>query len=161
MIRFYSHSGVHTLQSVQFIPASLEEVWSYFSKPSNLKQITPPEMGFDITSPVPLEAMHPGQIITYRVKAGGVSWNWVTEITHVQELNRFVDEQRFGPYAFWHHLHQFRSVKGGTEMTDRVTYRLPFRLLGGALINRLYVQPQLAHVFGFRRSRVDELFPSV
>jgi ligand-binding SRPBCC domain-containing protein len=34
------------------------------------------------------------------------------------------DEQRFGPYALWHHKHFWRT-ENGTKMTDIVHYALP------------------------------------
>ena len=37
--------------------------------------------------------------------------NWVTEITHVKDFEYFVDEQRFGPYKFWHHKHLIKEIK--------------------------------------------------
>ena len=40
-------------------------------------------------------------IITYKVSPlWGIKMNWMTEITHVKEKEYFVDEQRFGPYAY-------------------------------------------------------------
>ncbi|HMV30099.1 MAG TPA: SRPBCC family protein, partial [Anaerolineales bacterium] len=75
--------------------------------------------------------MYPGQMIEYRVEfIRGIRSLWLTEITHVREGEFFVDEQRIGPYRLWHHEHIFESVNGGVKMTDRVTYMLPFELLG-------------------------------
>ncbi|GAB1372423.1 hypothetical protein MASR1M45_24850 [Candidatus Kapaibacterium sp.] len=52
----------------------------------------------------------------------------VTEITHVNEPNYFVDEQRF---EFIHGYNHFISeVQGGVEMTDIIWYKLPFGILG-------------------------------
>ena len=54
----------------------------------------------------------------------------MTEITHVEEQQFFVDEQRFGPYSLWHHQHHFKAIEGGVEMTDIVHYKLPLWILG-------------------------------
>ena len=62
--------------------------------------ITPPEMAFEVASPLP-ERMHPGLIILHRVRPlFGLPLTWVTEITQLLEGELFVDEQRFGPYRF-------------------------------------------------------------
>jgi ligand-binding SRPBCC domain-containing protein len=92
---------------------TLEEAWDFFSSPVNLKTITPDYMGFNITSDLGNGKMFAGQIITYKVTPlFNIPMNWVTEITHVVDHKYFVDEQRFGPYALWHHQHWFKSVNG-------------------------------------------------
>jgi|GEM_PF-3457663 len=91
------------LREVQRLPISLSEAWRFFSAPRNLPRITPPSIGVEVTSDLPGE-MYTDRIITYRVRPiPWISVGWVTEITHVREPSLFVDEQRFGPYRFWHH----------------------------------------------------------
>jgi len=140
----------YVMKEVQRLPISLPEAWSFFSDPRNLPRITPPSLGLEVTSDLP-GVMYPGMIITYRVRPiPWVSVGWVTEITHVREPVLFVDEQRFGPYRFWHHEHHFREVEGGVEMEDIVHYALPFgtigRVFGGPLVRR-----RLEQIFSFRR----------
>ena len=138
---------------------SLDEAWKFFSSPANLKVITPSYMGFDITSGGN-EPMYAGQIIQYMVTpVAGIKTKWVTEITHVKEPYYFVDEQRFGPYALWHHKHFFREIEGGVEMEDIVDYKLPFGILGQA-VHPLMVRPKLEEIFNFRRKKLVELFGS-
>jgi ligand-binding SRPBCC domain-containing protein len=67
-----------------------------------------------------------------------------------------VDEQRQGPYALWHHEHTFRAVEGGTEVTDTVTYALPFGPLG-RLAHSLLVRRQLESIFRYRSEHLPEL----
>jgi ligand-binding SRPBCC domain-containing protein len=89
----------HTLQTTQLIPSTLEQVWDFISSPANLKKITPEFMGFDILTKNMPEKMYAGMIISYHVKPVlGIKTLWVTEITHVKDLEYFVDEQRIGPY---------------------------------------------------------------
>lgn len=138
------------MREVQRLPISLQEAWRFFSDPRNLPRITPPSLGLEVTSDLPGE-MYPGMIITYRVRPiPWISVGWVTEITHVRTPSLFVDEQRFGPYRFWHHEHHFREVEGGVEMEDIVHYALPFgtigRVFGGPLVRR-----RLEQIFAFRR----------
>lgn len=148
----------YTLERRQILPVSLEEAWSFFSNPGNLVKITPPDMDFRITSP-PCEETYAGQIITYTVRPlMRVSVSWTTEITHVERPNFFVDEQRFGPYRFWHHQHRFRQVEGGVEMHDLVHYMLHHDHLVG-LINRMIVAPRLRRIFDYRSRKLQELFP--
>lgn len=112
--------------------------------------MTPPELDFKIRSDLP-ERMYEGQIIIYRIKIfPAVYVSWITEITHVRDYEFFVDEQRFGPYRFWHHEHIFREVDAGIEMTDIVHYAIPFGLIG-RLMNTIVIKNRLKKIFSFRR----------
>lgn len=148
---------IYTLERRQILPISPDEAWAFFSNPSNLKQITPPSMDFRVTSPQAPE-MYAGMIITYTVRPMlGIPVRWVTEITHVQEHEFFVDEQRFGPYAFWHHQHHFQKIDGGTVMTDIVHYVLPFGIFG-SIGQHLFVKRRLNHIFEFRKEVLERMF---
>ena len=149
---------IHQLHFTQFIPAEPAAVWDFFATPDNLNLLTPPELHFQtLTDP---GRMYAGQIITYRLRIlPGVRIRWLTEITHVREPDYFVDEQRIGPYKLWHHEHHFTPKNGGVEMTDRVTYALPFAVLGD-LVHRLWVRRTLERVFAFRREKIAVRFSS-
>jgi len=149
---------IYNLKKTQFLPISLTEAWDFFSSPSNLSKITPDHMGFKIVYISGGSTMYPGQIIRYVVYGlPGIPMNWTTEITHVQEPNYFVDEQRFGPYALWHHQHHFKEVDGGVEMTDEVNYAIPFGLLG-RLANRLFVEREVNRIFDHRYQVLESFF---
>lgn len=136
---------------------TLEQAWAFFSNPNNLNEITPPELAFKITSPF-VEAMHEGQIVTYRVKiAPCIYVNWVTEIKAVSPNSAFVDEQRFGPYAFWHHRHSFEITSNGIIMQDLVSYALPFGIIG-RIVHALYVKRKLRWIFQQRMLILNQKF---
>ncbi|MET4143015.1 SRPBCC family protein [Pedobacter sp. UYP1] len=147
------------LKFSQFLPISLSEAWDFFSSPMNLAKITPKEMAFTVTSPIQAdEKMYPGMIITYKVSpVAGIKLNWMTEITQVSDQKYFIDEQRFGPYKFWHHQHHFKAVPGGVEMTDLLTYGLPMGIFGN-IANSIFVARKLQQIFNFRRQKTIELF---
>lgn len=149
---------IHALEQEQLLPISMEEAWDFFSSPRNLDEITPPELGFKIES-LRSETMHEGQIITYKVKVlPGIWIPWVTEIKAVDEGKSFVDEQRFGPYKFWHHRHWFEEVEGGVLMKDLVHYAMPFWPFG-EVGHGVFVKPKLEKIFGFRREILKKRFP--
>ena len=151
--------AVHSLIRIQRLPIPLDRAWDFFSSPLNLKEITPPHMGFHVTSdPAFLEKMYAGQIITYTVKPLlGIPLFWMTEITHVEPGQFFVDEQRVGPYKIWHHQHHFKPVPGGVEMTDLVHYKILPGWLGNAA-NLLFVRRQLDDIFDYREKKLEEMF---
>lgn len=150
---------MYQLECVQQIPLPLEKAWDFFSSPKNLQLITPEHMGFNITSAVP-ERMYEGLFISYRVSPfKGVRLNWVTEITHIRPLEFFVDEQRVGPYAVWHHEHHFREINGGVEMFDRVSYLLPYGPVGRLLSP--VIGRKVKDIFDYRYRKVETLFGSM
>jgi ligand-binding SRPBCC domain-containing protein len=150
-------SRVHLIRQVQRLPVSLEETWDFFSRPENLAVITPPHLNLRFTNETFGDEIYPGQIITYNVKPLlRIPLFWMTEITHVERHKLFVDEQRKGPYAMWHHQHHFKSIDDGVEMTDIVHYKLPFGLFGA--LGKPLVTKQLNEVFAYRKMQVEKLF---
>lgn len=150
---------IYRLDYKQHLSVSLEEAWRFFSDPRNLPKITPAWLSFSITSEVP-ERIYPGLIITYRIKPLlGIPVTWVTEITHLIEPRYFVDEQRFGPYSFWHHQHIFKEKEDGVEVRDIVHYAFTLGPLG-RLIGDLTVERKLHEIFSFRRRALADIFNS-
>lgn len=148
---------LYTLKREQLLRISMEEAWAYFSTPRNLNEITPPDLNFEITSG-DVDEMYTGQIITYRIGIlPGIKQNWITEITAVEKNKMFIDEQRFGPYKFWHHKHFFREETNGVLVTDVVHYALPFGVFG-SIAHRLFVKNRLNRIFDFRYDYLHEKF---
>ena len=151
---------LYQLRAKQALPISTEKAWKFLSSPKNLQVITPDHMGFTILSGAD-RPMFPGQIIQYKVSPfPGYTTKWVTEITHVKEGEYFVDEQRFGPYALWHHKHFIKAIKGGVEMEDIIDYKIPFGFLG-QLAHPLIVKKQLQQIFNYREQKLTALFGKI
>ncbi|CAN5387387.1 SRPBCC family protein [soil metagenome] len=151
--------SLHSLRTEQKLPITIEQAWDFLSSPENLKTITPAHMGFVIKSGFRKgEKMYSGMVISYTVKPiAGIPLNWVTEITHVDEPNYFVDEQRFGPYTFWHHKHFLKEIEGGVEMSDIIHYKLPMGFIGD-IGNTMFVKKQLRDIFSYRFTKLESLF---
>jgi ligand-binding SRPBCC domain-containing protein len=148
----------YQLHTTQKLPATIQEVWDFISSPANLKEITPPHMGFIVTSNTGSQKMYPGMIITYKVSPLlGIKLDWMTEITHVRDFEYFVDEQRIGPYSIWHHQHKIEPIEGGVLMTDIVTYEPPFGVLG-AIANTIIIKSQLKQIFDYRTVALEKRF---
>ncbi|MGD9331871.1 MAG: SRPBCC family protein [Desulfobacterales bacterium] len=147
----------HCIERIQRLPIGLDQAWAFFSNPANLPLITPPWLNFTITSRVPA-TIYPGLILTYRLSpAAGFAIPWVSEITHARAPRYFVDEQRSGPYRFWHHQHHLAAAPGGVQVIDTVHYSLPLGIFGLAL-HALWVKRRLDEIFSFRYHALDQLF---
>lgn len=147
----------YSIRTEQYINAGIEEVWSFFSNPANLAELTPGEMNF-VTTSQPEDRIYAGQIITYTIRPVlGIKVKWMTEITHVQDKVLFVDEQRIGPYKLWHHQHHFIPQSDGVLMKDIVHYSLPFAFIG-RIAHSIFVRKKLQDIFDYRKQRIDALF---
>ena len=146
------------LQKVQFIPRPISEVFEFFSNAANLERLTPKTLRFRILTPLPVE-MRKGCVIDYTIRLYGAPIRWRTRIDSYEPEERFSDTQLEGPYRYWHHLHEFTSVEGGTRMYDIVDYEVPFGPLG-VVARTLFVRRSLEQIFSFRRQAIAEIFGS-
>jgi ligand-binding SRPBCC domain-containing protein len=148
---------IYEIHTRQKLPISKQEAWDFLSDPKNLQEIMPDEMGFEIMSGADRK-MFTGQLLQYKVTPlPGFKTNWVTEITHVEKPDYFVDIQLYGPYALWHHKHFIHEIEGGVEIEDLVHYKIPFRILG-RMMHPILVKPKLNEIFKAREAKMVEKF---
>lgn len=147
---------IYQLHHSQVIKKSLPDVFSFFENPANLKKITPPNLGFQILTPTPIQ-MGEGCLIDYTVRILGLPIRWTSLIAEYDPPYKFVDVQLKGPYSFWHHTHLFKEHPEGTQIEDVVRYCLPFGILG-QLMHGLLVQRQLQSIFDYREKVIAGFF---
>jgi ligand-binding SRPBCC domain-containing protein len=150
---------VYTLERQTVLHTTIDKAWDYFSRPENLNEITPDDMQFRILTDVSGKKMHAGMIINYRIQpAPFMTFGWTTEISQSVDKWFFVDEQRFGPYAFWHHQHHFEDKGTHVLMTDIVNYAMPLGILG-RIAHAVWVKNKLKGIFDYRTHVIDRVFP--
>ncbi len=150
--------GYHTLRREQRLPGAPDDVFAFFAEAGNLEAITPPWLGFAIVTPRPI-AMGVGTLIEYALSVHRVPISWLTRIEVWEPGARFVDQQLHGPYALWHHTHEFEATAdGSTLMRDSVRYALPLGPLG-ALAHAVLVRRDLERIFDYRRAEVARRLP--
>ncbi|MCF8237258.1 MAG: SRPBCC family protein [Saprospiraceae bacterium] len=148
---------VYGKQWQQDIQGNPQKIWDFFSRPENLQRITPKEMNFCIQSDITGQEMYEGMMIVYTVSPLlGINMTWATEITHIRPGVHFIDEQRIGPYAMWHHEHWFEPIEGGVRMKDLLHYAIPFGPLG-AIANALIVDKKVEGIFQHRTKVIEQL----
>lgn len=144
----------------QRLPRGIDEVFAFFADAGNLNRLTPATLDFRILTPAPID-MRVGARIDYTIRLRGLPMRWRTLISEWTPGRRFVDDQLKGPYALWHHEHDFEACDGGTIVRDRVTYATPLAWAPGAgLVHRSFVRPELVRIFTYRMRRMAELFPA-
>lgn len=144
----------HVLETEMELPLPREEVFAFFADAANLGRITPPELDFDVRTPMPIE-LRAGARIEYRLGLAGIRFGWMTRIAAWEPPARFVDEQLRGPYRVWVHEHTFEPQGGGTVIRDRVRWGLPLAPLGELAYP--LVRLQLRRIFAYRQRRIREL----
>jgi ligand-binding SRPBCC domain-containing protein len=147
--------GANVLQQEQFVARPREEVFAFFSDARNLERLTPPWLNFEIEE-IP-EQLTEGALIKYKLVIHQLPLHWTTRIEEWTPGERFVDTQLSGPYALWHHTHEFDDVEGGTLIRDTVRYRVPFGGLG-EIVRRAMVAPDTKKIFNYRREMIEAEF---
>ena len=154
-LHFERAGGGYTLTAEIWLPRSRPEVFAFFADAGNLEALTPAWLRFEILTPRPI-GMQAGALIDYRLRVHGWPVRWQTRIAVWEPPVRFVDEQLRGPYRLWRHEHTFEETAGGTRVRDVVHYAV----LGGALVNALFVRPDLRKIFSYRQEKLAERLDS-
>lgn len=145
----------HILTRTLTLDRPIAEAFEFFGDAANLERITPPELGFHIITPQPIDIKQ-GALIDYQLKLHGIPIKWRTEISVWEPPFRFVDQQLRGPYSQWIHTHTFTEIEPNkTQIDDEVRYRLPLEPLGD--IAHFIVAGQLKYIFDYRQKIVAEL----
>jgi len=146
---------MHTLIKETVIDKPLLQVFDFFSRAENLNKITPPDLNFEIISPLPIE-MKQGALIDYKIKINGIPFKWKTEITVFETNKRFIDTQLKGPYKIWIHEHIFEERDGKTYMKDIVQFKSPGWIFE-PIINSLFVEKRVREIFDYREKILVDL----
>ena len=143
------------LTKTQVINSSMDNVFDFFSKPENLKAITPEKLSFKILTPTPI-TMGKGTVIDYTIRLFKIPVHWRTLITKYDPPHEFIDEQMKGPYNFWHHTHKFKKVDGVVEISDKVIYSIPMGIIG-QFLHFLWIKRDLEKIFSYRKKVINDL----
>jgi len=144
---------IFKLEEEFWLPRGIEDVFRFFADATNLELITPPWLRFKIETPCPI-SMRANTLIDYRLKLHGIPIRWQSRISLWDPPHRFVDEQTRGPYRLWIHEHCFEEQSSGTLCRDNVQYAH----LGGSLVNRMLVEPDVSAIFAYRAEKLRQVF---
>jgi ligand-binding SRPBCC domain-containing protein len=144
------------LSRTQIVPADLDDVFAFFQNPRNLAEITPSWLNFQVQWASDA-AVREGTRIRYRIRWLGLPMRWESRIDRFVSNVCFADEMVVGPYKSWYHLHTFRPVVEGVQVSDRVEYALPLGPMGLAA-HAIMVRRQLDAIFDYRARRISAIF---
>lgn len=130
------------------LPVPRPMAFDLLSEPLYLDRLTPDWFRL-VPRVAPCRPLRPGSEITYRLRWHGLPFAWTSRITDWREPAFLAYEQRRGPFRYFRHEHSFHDVGGGTEIHDRVL----FRMAGGRSVERLVAAPDLRRIFACRARR--------
>ena len=104
-------------------------------------------------SALPID-MDAGTVIEYKIQLYGVRIRWKSEITLWDPPHRFCDVQRKRPCKKWVNEHICETSNVGTLIRDRFNYEV----IGGNLINKLFVKKDLDKIFYYRQANLLSIF---
>jgi ligand-binding SRPBCC domain-containing protein len=137
------------------LAASPAEVYAFHEDPRNIGEISPPSLRVErVECSVPAR---PGEEFRLLVSQFGLPLEWVGYWDEAKPFSRLVDGARKSPFRHWRHHHLFEPMQGGTLMTDRVEYELPFGLLG-RLLDRTVMRLVFAAMFAARHRATRKFF---
>jgi len=146
---------MRNFESQLWLPQPRREVFAFFSDAQNLDLITPPWLHFRTITPGRTE-LHEGMVMDHRLRIHGLPLRWRSKITDWDPPARFVDEQVRGPYRLWIHEHRFEERDSGTLVHDHVCYAVLF----DSLMHRLFIRPDIDHIFAYREKKLRDIFAS-
>ena len=146
----------HEWRMELWVPASAEEAFAFFMDPAAMEKIAAPWMSFKVRGQS-TETIEEGTLLNYRFKVRGVPMCWQSMIVDWRKGQRFSDIQINGPYALWHHTHEFIQKDGGSLIRERVIYRVPLCVPGDILIHPC-IRKDLEKIFTHRRKMIEEHF---
>ena len=137
------------------LTAPPEEVYAFHEDPRNIVKISPPSLRVEkVECTVPARV---GEEFSLRVSQFGLPLEWIGYWDEAVPCSRLVDGARKSPFRHWRHHHLFAKAPGGTLMTDRVEYALPFGLLG-RLLNATVMRLVFAAMFAARHRATRKYF---
>ncbi|MDO9161265.1 MAG: SRPBCC family protein [Methylococcaceae bacterium] len=141
---------IYQLYRQQQLNVTSARAWEFLSSPYHLNAVTPDFFNVEITSPVP-ESIYAGLMISYRMKAVfGIPMAWLSEVSHCQVPQRFIYQQRVGPFKFLSHEVRLTDTESGVVLEDILFYAMPLGWFG-QLTHALLIGDKLKRIFDVRR----------
>lgn len=125
------------------VSATPGELYRFHENPHNLRRISPP--GLRILEIRANETAKPGEEFNVAVQQGPFTLRWTGRWETAEFPRLLVDTGVKCPFARWRHHHLFEPHPEGALLTDRVEFRLPWRLGGwlGDVVCRHLVFPRM------------------
>lgn len=139
-----------TFEHRSVINTSMDAIQHFHDDPRALRWLTPPPLFIQIVRDDRV-SLTQGEV-DFRLWFGPVPVRWLARHEPGTTPTSFVDRMLEGPMAVWVHQHNFRSVAGGIELSDRISlaHRHGWR---GVLTRLIFDGAALRFLFTYRHWR--------
>jgi ligand-binding SRPBCC domain-containing protein len=103
----------------QVMPGTVEQMWAFHAHPKAFLRLTPPPIFIQVHRNS--IANLTGGDVEFTMWLGPIPLRWHAQHKPGPTPTSFVDHQLSGPMAYWEHMHTFKTVPGGVELTDHIT----------------------------------------
>ena len=124
------------LHTRSWVPAPIDEVFTFFDDPANLGRLMPPPVQIRLVRIEP-SPPQPGSIFEFRYGLGPFQRTWIVRLLDRVPGERFVDETVSGPMVRFNHSHGFRAGERGTFIEDRIDFHVGPDGAVGAVVDAL------------------------
>jgi uncharacterized protein len=155
LTEIYSHK-FHEIHLEQWIQQPIEKTYSFFKEAKNLELLTPDFLKFRVLNQSSKE-IQKGAKINYCLWLRFIPFWWQSQIVDWEPNSSFSDKQLHGPYSHWFHTHEFIEKNGGTLIRDKISYRVPFGIIGD-VVSSLFIKKDLEKIFSYRKKVIEEIF---
>jgi uncharacterized protein len=146
----------HKIHLEQWIQQPIDKTFSFFKEAKNLEILTPGLLKFRVLNQSSKE-IQKGAKINYYLWLRFIPFWWQSQIVDWEPNNSFSDKQLHGPYSHWFHTHEFIEKNGGTLIRDKISYRVPFGVIGD-VVSSLFIKKDLEKIFSYRKKVIEEIF---
>jgi uncharacterized protein (TIGR01777 family) len=150
----YKLVGESVLENLIWIEKPIDKTFDFFSSEKNLEILTPKYLNFRVIGKS-TDVIEEGTLINYKLNLHGIPIKWKSLISKFKNQTHFIDEQLNGPYKKWVHLHEFKTINGGTLIHDKVIYKIPFGKIG-KLIAGSFIRRDLNNIFKYRNEKLKK-----
>lgn len=142
----------HRFTKQSAIEAPVEDVFRWHARPGALERLSPPWDPVGVVRRT--GGIEKGAVVTLKMHAGPVPYEWMAEHTDFEENRMFRDRQIKGPFSKWVHTHLFEpDGNGACVMEDRIDFALPFHPFGNMAAP--LVLKELDRIFEYRHRTLE------
>jgi ligand-binding SRPBCC domain-containing protein len=142
---------VNVFEYTSAFPFSPQRLWAFHERPDVIKLLTPPLTPLHIVRQS--GGLEVGAEKEFRIGVWPLQVRWLARHVEYEHERLFADLQVEGPFRYWLHIHVIApEAKGGSRLTDRVTYEFP----GGPVVDR-FIRWQLNRMFHHRHAVTGRL----
>jgi uncharacterized protein (TIGR01777 family) len=141
---------MHEFERTLQLPVDRVELFDWHARPGAFERLSPSWERIEIQDRG--GGIRDGGYMHMIMRRGPLRVAWHARHHGYVHGEKFEDSTERGPFARWHHVHEFEDTPAGTRLRDRIEYALPLEPISWWLAGR-YTQRELERMFRQRYER--------